>query len=143
MIKIVRPFVSISMLLFFLCSSLYAQVGIGTTNPNTDALLEVGDGTDTGGIILPRVELSSTASFSPLTAHVEGMIVYNTVSSGSGYSAVTPGQYYNDGSKWIRVGAEEKPIDSVTLATDVLISGTTFTDISGMSLTFIARKSSV
>jgi len=135
---------SIGLFLIFIISfSGLSQVGIGNTNPNADALLEVGDGTDTGGVILPRVILSATDNFSPLTAHVQGMMVYNTVSDGTGYTAVTPGQYYNDGSKWIRVGAEEKPIDSVTLSADFLVSGTTYTDIPGMSLTFIARKSSV
>jgi len=133
----------LSIILLFINTSLFAQVGIGNTSPNTNALLEVGDGTDTGGIILPRVTLASTTSFSPLSAHVEGMMVYNTVSSGTGYTAVTPGQYYNDGTKWIRVGAEEKPIDSVSLATDIEISASSFTDISGMNLTFTARKSSV
>jgi hypothetical protein len=135
----------IKILFFFLISfNSFAQVGIGNINPNNDALLEIGDGTDTGGVILPRVTLISTDNFSPLSAHVQGMIVYNTVTNGSGYNSVTPGQYYNNGSKWVRVGAEEKSIDSVTLTTDYSLVGTgSFSDVPGMSLTFVARKSTV
>lgn len=130
--------------LFLISFNSFAQVGIGNINPNNDALLEVGDGTDTGGVILPRVILISTDSFSPLSAHVQGMMVYNTATNGSGYNSVTPGQYYNNGSKWVRVGAEEKSIDSVTLTTDYSLVGTgSFSDVPGMSLTFVARKSTV
>ena len=91
--------------LFLLCLGpwmTYAQVGIGNTNPNPNALLEIGDGTDSGGIILPRVALSNLISFSPLTSHIEGMIVYNT----SDTEDVSPGFYYNDGACWCRINAD-------------------------------------
>src|SRR5690606_9320337 len=39
----------------------------------------------------------------PLTAHVEGMTIYNTATAGTGATAVTPGYYYNDGAKWVRI----------------------------------------
>ena len=136
--------------LFLLCLGpwmTYAQVGIGNTNPNPNALLEIGDGTDSGGIILPRVALSSLISFSPLTSHIEGMIVYNTSDTGD----VSPGFYYNDGACWCRINADvdddddddDDDIDSVTLGTDQLISGSTFADIPAMSVSFTARKSNV
>jgi uncharacterized protein (TIGR02145 family) len=51
------------------------------------------------GLALPRVALTSTNSYSPLKEHVKGMIVYNTATVGD----ITPGTYYNDGSKWIRL----------------------------------------
>jgi len=54
---------------------------------------------------LPRVALVATAKASPLTAHVAGMYVYNTVTAND----VSPGVYYNDGTKWIRSGNEAKP----------------------------------
>lgn len=43
-------------ILIFVLFSTYslAQVGIGNVNPNTNALLEVGDGTDTKGIIFTK-----------------------------------------------------------------------------------------
>ena len=48
------------------------------------------------GLLMPRVALTGTTSFSPLTAHVAGMVVYNTATSGD----VLPGYYCNDGTKW-------------------------------------------
>lgn len=81
----------------------FAQVGIGNTNPNSDSLLEVGDGTDTGGVLLPRVSLTATNSPSPLSVDVAGMIVYNTNTNGSGTTAVSPGFYFNDGTDWVRI----------------------------------------
>jgi hypothetical protein len=50
-------------------------------------------------MLLPRMALSATNSFAPMTAHVAGMTVYNTAT----VSDVTPGFYFNDGSQWIRI----------------------------------------
>lgn len=131
--------------LFFLLifSISTAQVGIGTTSPNSNALLDVDATLRTGGLLLPRVTLTETTNFAPLSAHVQGMVVYNTAT----INDVTPGFYYNtgpSGTGWVRLGGgaavAEPPIDSVSLGTDVLISGNTFTNVPGMTLTFIARK---
>ena len=74
-----------------------AQVGIGTTNPNINAALEIA--TTDKGLLLPRLNLSNTTSAAPLTAHVSGMLVYNLASIGD----VSPGFYYNNGTAWQRV----------------------------------------
>lgn len=76
-----------------------AQVKIGN-NPgtiNTNSLFEM-ESTNKG-MLLPRVTLSSTTLAAPLTAHVAGMTIYNTATAGD----VTPGWYYNDGTKWQRI----------------------------------------
>ena len=70
-----------------------------TINPN--AVLDVESANK--GLLLPRVALESTNSFAPLTAHEEGMTVYNTATAGTDDTAVTPGYYYNDGTKWVRL----------------------------------------
>jgi len=95
------------LILLFISSINYAQVGIGNTNPNTNSLLEVGDGTDTGGVLLPRVSLTATNDPSPLGADVAGMIIYNINTNGTGTTAVSPGFYYNDGTDWIRLAPGE------------------------------------
>jgi len=87
-------------------TGLQAQVRIGgSVSPNTNAILDL-NANDTAvgskGLLLPRVALVSTTNPSPLTAHVQAMLVYNTVTAGD----VLPGVYYNDGTKWIR-GIEE------------------------------------
>ncbi|WP_052671340.1 hypothetical protein [Aequorivita vladivostokensis] len=94
---------SICCLFLFLSFNSFAQVGIGNTNPNNDALLEIGDATTTTkGLLLPRVNLVNTSSFAPMTAHVQGMVVYNKNTAGD----VTPGYYYNNGSQWVRLAAD-------------------------------------
>jgi len=75
------------------------QVGIGTTNPNSDAVLDITS--TTSGLLLPRLALSNTSSPSPLSTDVAGMVVYNTATAGN----VTPGFYYNNGADWIRLGS--------------------------------------
>lgn len=90
--------------LFLLCTQgAYAQVKIGdnptSINPNSVLELE----STHKGLLLPRLGLSATDNFSPLAAHVAGMIVYNTATSGMGNTAVSPGFYYNDGTQWVPV----------------------------------------
>lgn len=85
-------------------SFLSAQVGIGISLPNANSILDV---TSTNkGILLPRLALVSTNNASPLSAHVAGMTVYNTATNISvPASPVYPGEYYNDGTQWLRKSA--------------------------------------
>jgi hypothetical protein len=83
-----------------------AQVRIGgLEDPNLSAILDLNADNDESksidlGLALPRVALTSTGSSDPLKAHVKGMIVYNIAIADD----VTHGTYYNDGSKWVRLG---------------------------------------
>ena len=80
-----------------------AQVKVGNnpTTINSNSVLEI-ESTDKG-LLLPRVALSATSSATPLSAHVAGMVVYNTATAGTAPNEVMPGYYYNDGAKWVRV----------------------------------------
>jgi hypothetical protein len=97
----------ILLVLFLLLSaaSLTAQVRIGDTNaPNSNAVLDLNANTDTPnpinqGFVLPRVQLTSANLPAPLSAWFPGLLVYNTA-TGTG---VTPGIYYCDGEKWVRL----------------------------------------
>lgn len=84
-----------------------AQVGMPTNNPNKDAVLDLNrtDGTSAKGLLLPNVALKATNDVVPMTANVAGMHVWNTATDGVGVSAVTPGEYFNDGNKWVRVAS--------------------------------------
>src|SRR5690606_20758968 len=102
----------ITLTVFFATTS-YSQVnqqkiGDNPTIINSNAALEI-ESTNKG-LLLPRVKLSGISDPSPLTSHVEGMTVYNTVSNGTGVNEVIPGYYFNDGSKWIRIatGSDNK-----------------------------------
>lgn len=91
-------------IVMLLSSSIQAQVTIGSNaDPNINAILDLknnaNENTSTKGLLLPRVELTSTTAYTPLTAHVAGMTVYNTTTTGD----VTPGYYYNNGTKWVRI----------------------------------------
>ncbi|MES2812969.1 MAG: hypothetical protein V4670_10910 [Bacteroidota bacterium] len=75
----------------------FAQVGIGTTNPDPDSILDLSS--PNKGLLLTRVPLSSPSSSTPLGSNVPGMVVYNTT-SGLG---LVPGIYFNDASSWLKV----------------------------------------
>ncbi len=98
-----------------------AQIGVGTREVDRDAMLEVKS--DNKGLLLPRVALSSIDSASPLQAHVVGMAVYNTATSGSAPNNVSPGYYYNDGSKWIKAADASL---TYTSSTSNLLNGLSF-----------------
>lgn len=72
------------------------SVSINTTRakPNASAGLDISF--PDRGFLIPRVALQSTVSSLPLTSHVAGMIVYNTVT----LADIKPGLYINDGIKW-------------------------------------------
>ncbi|WP_289663913.1 tail fiber domain-containing protein [Flavobacterium panacagri] len=95
----------------FTSLGIYAQVGMIGNNPNKNAILDLNktNGTNDKGLLLPKVTLTSTTAASPMSAHVAGMHVYNTATAGTGVAAVTPGEYYNDGSKWIRLITDLEP----------------------------------
>jgi len=84
--------------LIFFNVNLYGQVGINTTSPGSGAILDIFS--DDKGILLPNVELSSTDDTSPIVSPSLGLLVFNTVSAGSGETEVTPGYYW-----WNTAGA--------------------------------------
>src|SRR4051812_28490088 len=90
---------SLVSMLFVLSLAAQQKVKDGTVLngnlPNKDALLELE--TSNKGFLMVRVALVQTTNAAPLTAHVAGMMVYNTATTGD----VTPGIYYNDGTKWV------------------------------------------
>ncbi len=91
--------------LFFGVSNAFCQLKVGT-NPviiNGNAILELES--NNKGILLPRLGLTATNNFSPLSAFVAGMFVYNTNTAGAGVTAVSPGVYYSDGTQWVKLSA--------------------------------------
>jgi len=102
-------------ILFLSISLSTAQVGIGTVTPdgvldlNSDVEKNVPMGTNTYGLVLPRVVLSRTdvativdpATSAPLDASHVGTVVYNTVTTSFGRNSVYPGIYMWDGIEWI------------------------------------------
>jgi len=71
---------------------------------NTSAMLDV-KSTDKG-LLVPRVSLVATTSASPVTSPATSLIVYNIAS----VSDVTPGYYYWNGTKWIKIKTNSENI---------------------------------
>src|SRR5690606_7138919 len=58
------------------------------------------------GLLIPRVALTNTSLASPITSPATSLLVYNTATTGD----VTPGYYYWNGSKWMRLlSINDKP----------------------------------
>jgi len=77
----------------FLTQINYAQVGIGTTTPNTSAMLEI-ESTDSG-ILIPRMNQAQRDAIT-VNATTTGLLIYQTNN--------TPGFYYYNGASWVTFG---------------------------------------
>lgn len=73
----------------------FAQVGIGTTNPNTSAALDIVS--TTGGLLMPRMTETQRVAISLPQI---GLMLYQIDG--------TTGFYYYNGSSWSAVGATGK-----------------------------------
>jgi hypothetical protein len=114
-----------------------AQVGIGTATPNASAQLDVSS--NSKGFLPPRVALQGTNDAqltSPSTPTIAspaiGLLVYNTATTGSGASAVTPGFYYYSGSAWVRLIVPTDNAANVSGTVAVANGGTGATTLTGI-----------
>ncbi len=78
-------------------------VGINTTGaaPDNSAILDVS--ASDRGILIPRVALTDAADATTVPSAANGLLVYNTATSGTAPNNVTPGFYFWDGSAWSRL----------------------------------------
>jgi hypothetical protein len=106
-----KIFLTLALLAGFMVSA-QVKIGDNVTSLNANSLLELQS--TTKGVLFPRVALTGTANVAPLAAHVQGMTVYNTATTGD----VTPGMYTNNGAAWVRLGA-------TTTATSVVVNTST------------------
>jgi len=79
------------------------NVGIGTNDPHGSARLHVDD--TQRGVLIPNVALTAQNSATPIVggAPEVSLLVYNTATAGSGANAVSPGYYYWNGNRWVRL----------------------------------------
>ncbi|HYG17099.1 MAG TPA: hypothetical protein VEC12_15180 [Bacteroidia bacterium] len=98
-----NPVIFFSVLMFstVIVSAQSGSVGIGTSTPNSNASLDLG--ANNKGLLLNRVAITAANLPAPLAAHVQGMVVYNTATAGTSPDNVSPGIYYNSGSRWLRL----------------------------------------
>lgn len=130
-----KPLLTFSLTTLFLCfiSLTFAQVGIGTLNPDASARLQVdaNSSTNAKGFLPPRVALQGTDDAqltSPnaptIASPALGLLVYNTATAGSGANAVTPGFYYYNGAAWVRLVVPTDKVANVTGTVAVVNGGT-------------------
>lgn len=101
------------------------------TLPGADAILELSSAKK--GVLFPRLLLSYTDSAAPLSAHTQGMVIYNIAT----VHDVKPGLYMNDGRKWQPLGSSQPGITTTTTTTtttpasDSLVDGKLFLKVGG------------
>ena len=98
----------LSYTLLLATSSLFAQIGVGTSSPHATAKFQVDASASTNakGFLGPRVELTSTTANAPFSVTpATGLMVYNTATAGTGSTQVTPGLYSYNGSSWERLAS--------------------------------------
>lgn len=82
----------IIIIIFSLVVPAKAQVGIGTSTPNSAAALDITSANK--GILIPKINILSLNSAAPVAAPATGLLVYNTNTSlGEGF-------YYWNGTQW-------------------------------------------
>ncbi|MBK5285395.1 MAG: hypothetical protein JJE25_08310, partial [Bacteroidia bacterium] len=85
------------------CVAAQAQnIGINNPTPAASALLDLTSANK--GLLVPRVALTASNSNAPIGGTiVTSLLVYNTATAGVSPNNVTPGYYYWDGAKWVRL----------------------------------------
>ncbi|WP_291148581.1 hypothetical protein [Flavobacterium sp. UBA7680] len=124
-----------------------SQVGIGTKTPNSSAQLEITTvdlpeadryGKSTKGILIPRVELTSTKVYAPIVGKpTNSLLVFNTKTTGD----VTPGYYFWLVDKWNRLAVSGEAGSGTGKDGKVgLAEGTGIEDNQGVFLKMFKRK---
>lgn len=97
----------ISLLLLVTTVCFYAQAGIGVSNPDQSAMLEVN--ASNKGVLFPRVALNSFNDGTTIVNPAKSLLVYNTGSTG-----LSEGFYYNAGTPASPVWASLQGITDTT-----------------------------
>jgi hypothetical protein len=111
-IKCTRYLLFCAIVLTATISNLFAQNVLVTDDSNyvakSSAMLDIKSSNK--GLLMPRVALTSTSSALPITSPDSSLMVYNTATAGN----VTPGYYYWNGAKWVRMANGQGGLTVVT-----------------------------
>ena len=94
-------------LFIFTVNSNFAQMGVNSDNSLPDASAGLDVKFPNKGFLPPRVALTSMNSALPVATPAVGLLVYNTVTSGTAPNNVLPGYHCWSGTKWIPVVAPQ------------------------------------
>lgn len=117
--KASKLYLTLVMVLALGANKIYAQQGFGTDKPNKASVVDLTSATK--GLLTPRVALTSTDNFAPISGisaanqhTANSLLVYNTATSGTGTTAVKPGYYYwlkvnaSTAGKWVRLATDDQ-----------------------------------
>lgn len=108
-------FAGLSLLLLLGTQSVQAQQGFGTDKPHRSAAVDIQS--SKRGLLIPRVDLTSTKDNATISTPAQSLMVYNQATT-TGENEVTPGYYYWDTDHWVRF-AQQSSITEITLDGDV------------------------
>lgn len=113
--KIINGNKVIALILFTFFFSTNAQVKISNSSGaiNSQSILHLESSGNDKGFLLTRVALQAVNLSSPLSAHVAGIVVYNTATAGTAPNNVTPGLYYNNGTSWVKLTAKTPRVGDI------------------------------
>lgn len=102
-IKRIKHLITSAIVSIFFNYGVAQNVGINNTGalPNNSALLDIDAAPNNNmGLLIPRIPLTQTTSNAPIGGGiVTSLMVFNTAT----INDVTPGYYYWDGAKWVRL----------------------------------------
>lgn len=120
-----NPFKFWYLILIFSCclasANLFAQVGIGNTNPDASSLLDIRDAANDAGILIPRVDITNLNTAAPVTSPATSLLVYNT------NTTTGPGFFFWNGTVWTSIdGNKDWKLKGNTGTTPGTASGENF-----------------
>lgn len=106
----------------------HSQVGVGTLSPANSAQLDITSANK--GLLIPRISLTGTTNQNPVTGSViNSLLVYNTAT----VNDVSPGFYYWEIDKWVRIMAQSDPEILTSLNYDVVNNRLIYLDEKGIT----------
>lgn len=121
--------------ILFISSSFYAQIGIGTTTPDTSSILDVYSTSQ--GLLMPRL---TTAQRDLIVLPATGLMIYNTTTNDCELNIGTPADI-----RWLGITAPDEPImysiteggyTSTTSSSNSLVPGITLSPSPGTYMAF-------
>lgn len=99
---------------------IFAQVGIGTTSPDSSAKLDIS--APDKGFLPPRVALTGTTDVATISNPAAGLMVYNTATTTLNTAVdVKPGYYYFSNSAWNSVLAIPNKIGGTNFVNSMIL----------------------
>lgn len=113
------------LLLFFVFTSIvsHAQIGIGTTAPDPSSMLDIRS--TNAGLLIPRVNLTSTTDNVTIPNPAISLMVYNLATQND----ITPGFYFWQGGSWSALSQSTiptTPTSGWSLSGNTLTTGSEF-----------------